>query len=224
MPDYADWTESIELLGTEIQVPIDIQGAFIQVPIDIQGQYVDLTVDIVAQTVGNIAIDIAAQTIGNISVNIAASAVTLNINIAAQAANVTIEINAQTVAVKLQPDWSSQQGQHKFFRVSGSNIATGVSAAANYTVTAGKTLFITHFGGSMYGTAAADRDKDQICYMNIMNNTTATILAELGGHGGGGMVLPTPVKIPAGEVFRYQTWNFSNHNCEVYLTAGGYEI
>ena len=202
MPDYADWTESIELLGTEIQVPIDIQGAFIQMPIDIQGQYVTL----------------------DINIESVAADVTMNVNITASAVTINMDIKAQSVAIKSQGEWSPQAGQQKYFRVSGSSVAVGGSAAADYTVTAGKTLFITHFGGSMYGTAAADRDKDQVCYMNIMNNTTAIILAELGGHGGGGMVLPTPVKIPAGEVFRYQIWNFSNHVCEVYLTAGGYEI
>jgi hypothetical protein len=60
--------------------------------------------------------------------------------------------------------------------------------------------------------------------MNVMNLTTTTILAELGGLSGGGMVLTTPVKIPGGEIFRYQIWNFCAFACEIYLTAGGYEI
>jgi hypothetical protein len=121
MPDYADWTESVELLGTEItipieieavtvnvpmviagtdiQVPVDIQGSYIQMPVDIQGQYITLEIDIVAQSVGNIGIDIKAQTIGNISVNIAASAVTLNVAI--QSSAVTLNVNIAASAVTL---------------------------------------------------------------------------------------------------------------------------
>ena len=98
MPDYADWTDSIELLGTEIQVPIDIQGAYIQLPVDIQGQYVALQIDIVAQSVGNIGIDIKAQTLSQLNVNIAASDITLNVAIQSSAATLNVNITGQTLS------------------------------------------------------------------------------------------------------------------------------
>jgi len=277
--DYADWTESIELLGSEIMVPtdcqgatimvpFDIQGATIMMPMDIQGQTVDLKVNIVAQTIGNIGIDIKAQTVGNISVNIAASAVTLNVNIAASAVTMNVniaasavtlnvniaasavtmnvniaasavtmnvnisasavtinmDIKAQSVAVKYQAEWSVQQGQQKFFRAFGLNKAAGGGALADYTVTTGKILYITHFSGSIHGSSSADGDKDQICHISIGNLTADVTFAEIGGHGGGGMVLQTPVKVPAGQVFRCLIYNMSNHTCNVYMTAGGYEL
>ena len=246
MSDYADWTESIELLGSEIMVPtdcqgatimvpFDIQGATIMMPMDIQGQTVDLKVNIVAQTIGNIGIDIKAQTVGNISVNIAASAVTLNVNIAASAVTMNVnisasavtinmDIKAQSVAVKYQAEWSVQQGQQKFFRAFGLNKAAGGGALADYTVTTGKILYITHFSGSIHGSSSADGDKDQICHISIGNLTADVTFAEIGGHGGGGMVLQTPVKVPAGQVFRCLIYNMSNHTCNVYMTAGGYEL
>jgi len=201
-PDYPDWTESMQLTGTEIYLPVNIQGASVTLP-----------VNVTAVTIGIISVDIVAQTIGNIAVNIAASAVTIN-----------MDIKAQSVAIKIQAEWSVQAGQHKFFRNTGSNVATGIGCEWTYTVPTGKTFYITHFGGSIYGTAAADRDKDQICYMRVKNDTTTTTLAEVGGHGGGGMVLPTPIKIPAGQTVSYGLWNFSNHNCEIFFTLGGYEL
>jgi hypothetical protein len=246
VPDYADWTESIELLGTEIQVPIDVQGAFIQVPVDIQGQFVDLTVDIVAQTVGNITIDIAAQSIGNINVKIAASAVTLNvaiqssavtlnvnissqtsninINIAAQAGNVTIEVKAQTVAVKTQGEWSPQAGQQKYVTGSGSNLANGVAAYVDYSVPTGKSLYITHFGFSIGATVASNGDLPQIGRCSLYNYSTGTDLAWIGGNGGSGLSFPTPIKLTTAQVIRIIATNLANHSCNIWLCWGGYEL
>jgi len=104
MADYPDYTSLMQIIGSDIMVPIDVQAAYIMMPIDIQAQYVTLEIDIIAQSVGNIAIDIAAQTLGNIAVNIAASAVTLNVSIASIAGGVTFNIGtvSGTVNVAIQ--------------------------------------------------------------------------------------------------------------------------
>lgn len=62
--DYPDWSRLIQVIGSDIMIPIDIQGAYIMMPVDIQAQYVNLNIDIVAQTVGDINIDIDAQSVG----------------------------------------------------------------------------------------------------------------------------------------------------------------
>jgi len=212
--DYPDWTRLMQLIGADIMMPIDIQGAYIMMPVDIQAQYITLDIDITAQSVGNISIDIAAASVGNIGIDINAQSI----------GNITISIDAQNIGVQLQPDWQTLQGKQKYFRAFAVNQAYAEWATGNYEVPAGKTLYITHFGGSCYATAVADADKPQICRMQIWNSTDTEFLSERGGNGGGSMVLVTPAKIIAGKNFRYQIQNLANHNCTFYITAGGYEI
>ena len=235
MSDYADWTESMELLGSEIMVPMDLQGSYIMMPIDIQAQYINLAVDIVAQTVGNIAIDISAQTIGNLNVNIAASAVTLNVNIssqtgninvniAAQAGNVTINVAAQTVAIKSQGEWSPQQNEQKYFTGGGTNKGYGAYFEDQYTVSSGKALYITFVTFSIQASAVANADLNQHGEVRLWRTGQSAYLMYLGGEGGGGQNLETPIKIPGGQTLHIELWSWANHNCDLYYTLGGYEI
>ena len=117
MADYPDWTDLVQVVGSDIMVPIDVQGAYIMLPVDIQGQYLTLDIDIAAQSVGNIEVDIAAQSVGNIAVSIAASAVTLNINIQSSeialnvniaASKVTLPINIKSSEIALNVNISAQ--------------------------------------------------------------------------------------------------------------------
>jgi len=235
MPDYADWTESIELLGSEVMVPFDVQGAYIQVPmdlqgsliqmpVDIQGQYIDLKVDIVAQTVGSIAIDISAQSIGNLNVNIAAQTGNVNVNIAAQSGNVTINVAAQSVGVYLQPEWAAAQGTDKNFRASQAGLSFGTYGYASYAVPTGKTLYITHIGGYSYAHAVADADKNQIMAISIYDATAPGYLFETGGNGGAFANLSKPIRVPAEHTVWFMAWNFANHDCDVSVSVSGYEV
>lgn len=61
--DYPDWTNMVNIIGTDIMIAMDIQGSMIMVPVDIQAQYVDLDINIKAQDV-TIDIDIDAQSVG----------------------------------------------------------------------------------------------------------------------------------------------------------------
>lgn len=38
--DYPDWTDMVQLIGTDIMLAIDIQGGYIMVPVDWQSQFV----------------------------------------------------------------------------------------------------------------------------------------------------------------------------------------
>jgi hypothetical protein len=200
MADYADWTESIELLGSEIMLPIDVQGAVIMLPLDIQGATIMMPVDLQGQTVD------------------------LDINIVAQTVDVTINITAQTVAIKSQGEWSPQQGQQKYFQASAGNIAYSYGANTYYTVPTGKTLYLTHLTFGCWAYAAADGDKDQIAYCHIRNHTDDTILAALGGSGGGSVSFPTPLKVSAGKLLDLTIINYANHAVNVWASCGGYEI
>lgn len=213
MADYADWTESIELLGSEIMVPtdcqgatimvpFDVQGATIMMPIDIQGQTINLQVDIVAQTIGSIAIDISAQSIGEL----------------------TIDVAAQSVGVYLQPEWAAKGGADKNFYGVNPNQPIDGSAVIEYTVPAGKTLFLSGAGCGMRAYAAADYDHFLYVRLTISDVTDEETLAEFGGLGGVAISLNKPVVIPGGHDLNVIAFNGANVNCNIEVSAWGYEV
>ena len=235
MADYADWTESIELLGSEVMVPMDcqgatimipfdVQGATIMMPIDIQGQTLDIKVDINAQTIGNLSVDIKAQTVGNLNVNIAASAVTMNVNIAASAVTINMDIKAQTVAVKTQGEWSPQAGQHKQMTLYKGALTFGTVARADYSVTSGKNLYITHLSFMVSAQLVASGDLMQIGNVFLQNYASSAYYAFIGGNGGGGISFPTPIKVPGDQIVRLTCIGCANHTQELYAGWEGYEI
>ncbi|GAJ05813.1 unnamed protein product, partial [marine sediment metagenome] len=63
MADYPDYTTLMQIIGSDIMIPIDIQAAYIMMPVDIQAQYLTLDIDIVAATVDKVNIDLVAQTV-----------------------------------------------------------------------------------------------------------------------------------------------------------------
>ena len=130
MSDYPDYTTLLQLIGTDIMVPIDIQGAYIMMPIDIQAQYVTLEMDIVAQTVGNISIDIAAQTIGNINIDIAASAITLDVNLKSQTANINIDIAASAITLDVNLKSQTANINIDIAAQTAGNLAVNITASA----------------------------------------------------------------------------------------------
>lgn len=86
--DYPDWTDLVNIVGTDIMVAIDLQGAYIMMPVDLQAQYITLDINIAASAV-TLNVNISSQT-ANLNVNLAASAVTIDINIAASAVTINI--------------------------------------------------------------------------------------------------------------------------------------
>lgn len=166
MSDYPDYTSLLQIIGSDIMVPIDLQGAYIMMPVDIQAQYVTLDIDIVAQSVGNISIDIAAQSIGNLTVNIAASAITLDINIASSAVtlnvdiaaqtigNLTIDIKAQSVAVFTARDWAASIGLGLNVYAQEDLAGNASGNAIDVTVPTGKVCYVDDLFVSGVKTAA----------------------------------------------------------------------
>ena len=170
--------------------------------------------DIIAQTIGNVAIDIAAQTLSEMAVNITAQ----------DLAQLVIKIAAQTVGVYLQPEWAALQGVDKNLAGLDASAIYGEALNVDYTVTAGKTLYITGVTCFIYALAAADYDHFLYVVLNIINTTTTVVLGRLGGIGGCGIMYDKPLVILAGQVLRAQAINFSNITCVLGLTAWGYEI
>jgi len=121
-------------------------------------------------------------------------------------------------------DWSAIEAYDKNFRVLGGNITWGNSTTLDYAVPVGKILYIT---GLAYGSvASAAADYDHFLYVKgfIRNVTTATVLAEAGGVGGGGITFSKPLVIPGGETVRSTVSNYSNITCNIAVTAWGYEV
>jgi hypothetical protein len=200
--DYPDWTDLVHIIGTDIMVAVDIQGGYIMLPIDIQGQYITLEMDIVAQTIGNITIDIAAQTIGDLE----------------------ITINAQAVGIYLMPGWTALQGEDKDLDTAIVGLSAFTSSYGSYTVTAGKTLYITDVSFSIDANAAADGDKPQHGKIWLENDTDGQSLLWIGGDGGGGMPLSKPIKVASEKVLRIHGFNKANHDLNIYVSVKGFEI
>jgi len=211
MADYADWTESIELLGSEIMVPFDVQGAYIQVPMDLQGALIQMPVDIQGQY---ITLDINIESV--------AADVTLNVNITASAVTINMDIVAQSVGVYLQPEWAAKQGQDKNFAGYTENTVRFGTASVEYTVPSGKTLYMYAITGASNAYVDSNSELNQMCMVQIQVN--ATPMASIGGNGGAGMNFSKPYKLAAGQVLTLICENMSNHTCDLRIAANGYEL
>ncbi len=220
MADYPDWTAAIELLGSEIQVPIDVQGAYIQMPIDIQGQYITLDINIAASAITlNVAIASSAVTL---NVNISSTTAALSVNLTASAITLNISITAQTVAIRSQGEFSAQAGQGVNIVVSGANITFGNAATTTRNVTAGKTFYITHVSFAIWANVVANADLNQMGDVAIVVGTTVYLMR--GGNGGGDLVLPKPLIFAAGTAVILGVDVRANHACNVFGLASGYEL
>ena len=86
MADYPDYTTLMQIIGSDIMIPIDLQASYIQMPIDIQGQYVQLRVNIEEITDG-------------VTFNIGSITGTVNINIESVAGDVVLNANITNASI-----------------------------------------------------------------------------------------------------------------------------
>lgn len=207
MADYPDWTDLIQIVGSDIMIPMDLQAAYIMMPIDIQAQYVNLEVDIVAQTVGNITVDIAAASMGNINVDINAQTI----------GNITIDIEAQSIGIQSKPLWEQGQGHGKVWTGTSSNTAVGGSITSNYTPGTGKTLYIISFGAWQYAYTDSDRDKPDRMAFEIAS-------CIVGGDGGLHVNLDQPIIRAAGVQLTWVLYNYSYHAVNHGYWIKGFEL
>lgn len=209
--DYPDWTSQVNITGSDVTIDVDI----------IQQSVGNINVDIAAQSAGDITVDISAQSIGNIDVNLAASDITVIVTVTGTA---QIDIETQSVGIYLQPGWAALQGTDKNFYLGGNSIAVNGEASADYVVPAGKTLFICGCSFIGWGHAAADRDKMQICALELKDVTEIAHFVMLGANGGAGLALSKPVVVPSEHTLSFLLYNLSNHVMDIYGTFWGFEV
>ena len=212
--DYPDWTDLLQLVGSDIMVPIDIQASYVMLPVDIQAQYATLEIDIVAQTVGNIAIDLAAQSIGNLAVDINAQTI----------GNLVIDIEAQSIGLYLQTEWAVLQGLDKGDFYSGSQKASGTVVEGTYYVPAGKTLYITAiqtYCGPFNLTV--DGEKSHHFWACVYDGANIFDMT-FGGEGGSSLNLSKPLRVNGGDYVKFIIKNMTNHDCGLGISWEGYEI
>ena len=205
MGDYPDYTEVMQIIGSDIMVPIDLQAAYVMMPVDIQAQYVTLDIKITAQTV-------------TLDINLKSSDITLNVDITAQTVgNINIDIDAQSVGIQLQPDWQSVAGNYKGVTIQGTNLAVGGYGDNDYTVPTGKTLYVWITTCRCKANAAADRNNNQMCSVVVGG-------IGKGGNGGASLVLPVPLKFTEGQTCTITFNNYANHALDYTADWRGYEI
>lgn len=239
--DYPDYTSAMQIIGSDVMVPIDIQGAYIMMPVDIQAQYITLEIDIVAQTVGNIAIDIAAQSVTNLNVNLAASAITMDINIKSITGGVTfnigtitgtvtvsitgtanINIVTQSVALSSQAEWGAKQNKGIWYSYEVYLTLFGDVAYHEETIPAGKTAYMNFVSVVTKAAATANADLNQFGEFELDNITKGVACASLGSNGGMAVSLDTPALFAAGDTLRLTAYNRSNHAVYVKCFVSGY--
>jgi len=212
--DYPDWTRLIQLIGSNIMLPIDIQASYVMIPVDIQAQYVTLDIDIVAQTVGNIGIDIKAASVGNIGIDIKANTL----------GNLTIDIEAQSIAVYAGAEWNVKAGDGKTLVVSGTGYTFGSSGYVSYTVPTGKTFYITYMSFNIFAAAAENAELNQMGTCYLYNQTDSADIAFIGGNGGASVSFPAPHLVAADKEVRLNIGCKANHECNMNASCGGYVI
>ncbi len=128
------------------------------------------------------------------------------------------------VDVVLRPQWAAKEGTDLNFHGIGLIQPFGGFASHNYTPGPGKTGYLTDIGGSGYGSAAGDRELNQIIIVAVNDTSVATTLALAGGNGGVFMSPAKPIVCPSGPIIVIQIINYSAHNMNLEVYAAGYEV
>ena len=123
-----------------------------------------------------------------------------------------------------KPEWAAFEGKDKNFYDVANNKASGLSVSESYVVPAGKTLYITSFSFICIAAAVADRDLNQMCYGWIHDGDLASTIWSQGGNGGGFATFSKPLVFAAGNTVSFACTNYANHNCNLAVSANGYEV
>lgn len=124
----------------------------------------------------------------------------------------------------LMPEWAAFEAIDINLSAFVANRPWNFTLTSDYVVTAGRTLYITSASCKLSATLQADADNNHFFSYTLQNTTTGIILAYLGGNGGGQLIFPKPITIPAGETYRMALTIMANHNCNPAVASRGYEI
>jgi len=234
-------TLNVNVKSQTANINVNLAASGITLDINVKSQTANINVNLAASGI-TLDINVKSQT-ANINVNLAASGITLDINVKSQTANINVKIAAsdvtvtvsvtgtaqvnlyaQNVGIYLKPEWEAKEGNDKNFAGTATNQAPGVELVIYYTAPTDKTLYITQVAFAVFATNAADADKPQMCTSRIHNVTGTTPLWHQGGNGGGGLSFTKPLAVPWPQQVGFYCRNGSNHNCSLFIVAGGYEI
>jgi len=241
----ADIKTPIDIQKQTINVEIDIVAQTLaKIEINIASSSITLNINIAAAAAGvTLNVNVKSQT-ANINVNIAASAVTVNVNISSQTANINVNIAAsaatitvsvtgtaqvniyaQNVGIFLQPEWTAKEGTDKTFNAEGLNKTWGQYAAGDYSVGAGKIVYITSGSFSIVSNVQAEYNDYFYGLARIQRIVDATVTdkANWGGLGGGVVTFPKPIVFEGPCTLRYIIHNRSDKAADMWLTVAGYE-
>ena len=121
-------------------------------------------------------------------------------------------------------DWAASEGKRFKAYEFGTALNWGYYTTLEYTVPAGKKLFITDFGGSNWASYAADADKQQAFSIFISDVDGVGTLVSTGSQVGIHIHFTPPIIIPAGNRVRSEITNRANHLCNQRLYISGFLI
>jgi len=133
------------------------------------------------------------------------------------------DYSGMKVDVVSRPEWAAKEATDKNFLGTATTQARLGSATVIYAVTSDEALYITQLACAIYATAAADADLNQMGSMRVYDATDGVALFVQGVNGGAGIPFNKSLVIPTGHTVWIQAYNLSNHNCELVISAGGYE-
>lgn len=129
-----------------------------------------------------------------------------------------------TVDIVLRPEWAAVEAVDKILSVSLTPAVFGNPETVNYTVPAGKTLYIVRYTCAAFANAAADGDLNQIISVLLEDATAGTQFELLGVNGGGSSLLNKPIVIPSGHQFQGTIICRTNHTIGMRADFSGYEV
>lgn len=121
-------------------------------------------------------------------------------------------------------DWSAVEGIDKNFYGVAATAAFGNFELTQYTIPAGKTLYVTMMSFANHASVAANADLNQMCKGRLVEGIGGTTKIDEGGNGGGAIALNKPIVFTAGQRLDAYCYNESNHACWSHISVGGYEI
>lgn len=122
----------------------------------------------------------------------------------------------------LVPTWAAEEGLDKTFVNSAAAQGWGGFTILNYTVPAGKTLYIVGF--SFYELVDAAADYDHFLHVIAQIQVGGVTRLVTGGLTGRTVLLPVPFVVVATAAFQALAVNRSNVTCTIGLSAWGYEV
>jgi len=219
--------KKIALDTAQTDVPLAVEGTSISWAVT-GGQFTGLSIRLNSQQSDSIPLDVfkdwQEQFFQLFVTNNAQAGAVLYLIIGRDGAVATSAQRLYAQDVLLRGDFAAVVGVDKNFEAFNGNVGVGGTASLSYTVTAGKTLYITQVAFVCEAAVDANKDLPSAGGLSLKNDTLGIFHFRMGGVGGGGMGLAKPVVFTTGQTMIIYTHNWSDHACACYGYALGYEL